>query len=100
MKTIVLSVSIFLFSSVFTSCQSSFEKAYESESLYRMSKDGHIEMSDSAKYKAEFIRTYQTMSPTEQQRYKLFRKNKKTEEKRAYQEYLQQQKDMAAMLND
>lgn len=60
MKTIVLSVSIFLFSSVFTSCQSSFEKAYESESLYRMAKNGHIEMSDSAKYKAEFIRTYQS----------------------------------------
>ena len=40
MKTIILSVSIVLCASMFTSCRSDYERAYEAESMYRLQKRG------------------------------------------------------------
>ena len=42
MKTIILSVSIVLCASVFTSCQSDYERAYIAESSYRLAKRGYL----------------------------------------------------------
>lgn len=100
MKTIILSVSVIL-CAIFASCSTSFEKAYEAESNYRLAKNGVIyEKSDTTKFQVKFEREYGCMSPEEKKQYGQYRMARKAEEKRAYLDMKNEQKKISAMLND
>lgn len=100
MKTIILSVSIVLCASVFTSCQSDYERAYAAECLYRMAKNGYLEKSDTTKYKRDFQEIYSEMESDQKRQYGLYRKNQKAMEKREYNRYLGEQKQISEYLNE
>ena len=101
MKTIILSVSIVLCASVFTSCATKFEKAYEAECNYRLAKDGVCyEVSDTLKFHREFVREYESMDVLEKQRYSSYRMNRKAEEEREWNKFQEEQQAIASMLND
>lgn len=100
MKTIMLSVSIVLCASMFTSCRSDYERAYEAESMYRLAKDGYLEKSDTTEYKEEFERIYRRMPEGVKENYKLYREEQKRIEQEVNDAYLQTSREVTSMLND
>ncbi len=100
MKTIFLSVSIVLCASMFTSCRSDYERAYEAESMYRLAKEGIYSPSDTTKYKNEFESIYRRMPKVEQENYKRYREEQKRIEQEFNEAYLQASREVTSMLND
>ncbi len=100
MKTIILSVSIVLCASMFTSCRSDYERAYEAESMYRLAKEGIYSPSDTTKYKNEFESIYRRMPKVEQENYKRYREEQKRIEQEVNEAYLQTSREVTSMLND
>lgn len=100
MKTIFLSVSIVLCASMFTSCRSDYERAYEAESCYRLAKEGIYSPSDTTRYKNEFESIYRSMSGYEQNTYKRYRNKQKQQEEAFEKMYRADSREIAAMLND
>lgn len=100
MKTIFLSVSIVLCASMFTSCRSDNERAYEAESCYRLAKEGFYHPSDTTKYKNEFESIYRSMTDQQKSTYKQHREKQRLIEQKANQEYLQTSREITSMLND
>ena len=100
MKTIILSVSIVLCASMFTSCRSDYERAYEAESCYRLAKDGIYHPSDTTKYKKEFESIYRRMPEGVKENYKLYREEQKRIEQEVNEAYLQTSREVTSMLND
>lgn len=101
MKTIILSVSIVLCASMFTSCHSYYQYAYEAECNYRLAKEGVIyHQSDTTRFKQEFESIYRFLDDRSQITYKKYRSEQKRFENEARNEYIRDSKDMVTMLND
>lgn len=100
MKTILLSVSIVLYASMFTSCQSDYERAYIAECSYRLAKEGIYSPSDTTKYKNEFESIYRCMEPEAKEAYKQYREDQKRMEKEVSLEHQKTTREVTSMLND
>ena len=59
-----------------------------------------IPQQDTTGFKADFIRIYEAMDEQEKEAYKQYREEQKVLEEIARQEYIQQKKDINAMLQD
>lgn len=101
MKTILVSVSIVLCASVFTSCRSDYERAYEAECNYRLAKKGLMyEVSDTTKFKNKFEALYESMDVVQRENYRSFREEQKRMEKEFISEFRQTEHEINSMLND
>lgn len=100
MKTIILSVSIVLCASMFTSCRSDKERAYEAECCYRLAKQGIYSPSDTTKFKKEFESLYRRMDAVEREFYKDYRREQRLMEETSNREFRRTKEDINSMLND
>lgn len=100
MKTILLSVSIVLCASMFTSCMTKNEKAYEAECCYRLAKEGIYSPSDTTEYKRKFESIYRRMNEIEKQNYRIFRQDQKRMKKEVSLKYQKTSREVTSMLND
>lgn len=100
MKTIILSVSIVLSASMFTSCRSDKERAYEAECCYRLAKQGIYSPSDTTKFKNEFESLYRRMDNEQRENYRRYREEQKRMEEECISEHRQTKDEIHSILND
>lgn len=101
MKKYIIPIVLVLASMSMASCQNIYESAYESEMYYKAKKENPAALSGSLEsYKTEFVRKYEAMSWSEQQRYKVYRERENKRAEREYKAMKQAQAEAIEMLNN
>lgn len=101
MKKFIIPIVLVLSSMSMASCQDIYESAYESEMYYKAKKENPAALSGSLEsYEAEFVRKYEAMSWSEQQRYKAYRERENKRAEREYEAMKQAQAEAIEMLNN